>query len=123
MANEKNVILDSLFSALGDGTRRAVIARLAEGPCSIKELAEPHGMALSSFLKHITVLARAGRATSTKRGRVRTCRLNSDAFRPAETWIASRRRATSSRLDTFASLMSGMRKPGESAGKGDERPA
>lgn len=119
MANETNVILDSLFSALGDGTRRAVIARLAEGPASIKELAEPHGMALSSFLKHITVLERAGLVTSTKRGRVRTCRLNSDAFRPAETWIASRRRQTSSRLDSFATLMSGMRGQSGSSASGD----
>lgn len=103
--------LDNLFGALSDTTRRAIVSRLSEGPATIKELAEPHGMALSSFLKHITVLEKSGLVTSVKRGRVRTCRLNADAFRPGEKWLAAQRKQMVGRIDNLASLLSGMRKP------------
>lgn len=106
-------MLDSLFGALSDPTRRAIVARLAEGPAPVKELAEPHGMALSSFLKHIAALERAGLVTSTKRGRVRTCRLDAEGFRPAETWMAARRRRVTGRIDNLANLLSGLRGPGD----------
>ncbi len=102
-------MLDGLFAALSDPTRRAVVARLTEGPASVKDLAEPHDMALSSFLKHINILERAGLVQSTKRGRVRTCKLNTDAFRPAETWLLARRRRNSGKLDRLASMLDGMR--------------
>lgn len=109
MANQSDVMLDLLFAALSDPTRRAIVARLADGPAPVKELAEPHQMALSSFLKHIAVLERANLVTSNKRGRVRTCKLNPDAFRPAETWLASRRRQTIGQIDKLATLLDGMR--------------
>ncbi|MBF9034616.1 metalloregulator ArsR/SmtB family transcription factor [Rhodobacterales bacterium HKCCE2091] len=113
MAQQTDPMLDSLFGALADPTRRAILARLADGPAPVKELAEPHGMALSSFLKHISVLERAGLLVSAKRGRVRTCRLNSDGFRPAEIWLAARRRRDSGRIDTLASLLNGLRTPAD----------
>ncbi|MEM1273031.1 MAG: metalloregulator ArsR/SmtB family transcription factor [Pseudomonadota bacterium] len=109
MAKHSDPLLDSLFTALSDPTRRAIIARLAEGPAAVKELAAPHPMALSSFLKHIAVLERAHLVSTSKKGRVRTCRLNPDAFRPAETWLASRRRQTTVKIDRLASLLEGMR--------------
>ena len=102
-------MLDGLFGALSDPTRRAIVARLTDGPASVKDLAEPHDMALSSFLKHINILERAGLVQSSKRGRVRTCRLNADAFRPAETWLLARRRQSSGRLDRLANMFETMR--------------
>ncbi|MBF9029127.1 metalloregulator ArsR/SmtB family transcription factor [Rhodobacterales bacterium HKCCE3408] len=109
MAKETDPMLDNVFGAMADPTRRAIIARLSDGPAPVKELAEPHGMALSSFLKHIGVLERAGLVTTTKRGRVRTCRLQPEGFRPAEVWLAARRRHMSGRIDTLASLLTGLR--------------
>lgn len=102
-------MLDSLFAALSDPTRRSIVARLTEGPAPVKELAEPHDMALSSFLKHISVLERSGLVLTSKRGRVRTCKLNPDAFRPAETWLMARRRQSSVRLDRLATMLDGLR--------------
>lgn len=109
MTNQSDPMLDVLFNALSDPTRRAVVARLTEGPASVKDLAEPHSMALSSFLKHISVLEKSGLVTSTKKGRVRTCRLHSHAFRPAETWLMARRRQGAGRLDRLATMLDGMR--------------
>lgn len=109
MTKHSDLMLDVLFAALSDPTRRSIVARLTEGPAAVKELAAPHDMALSSFLKHVTVLEKSGLVLSTKRGRVRTCRLNADAFRPAETWLLARRRQSSGRLDQLASILDGMR--------------
>lgn len=111
MKDQSELMLDSLFTALADPTRRAVVARLTEGPATVKDLAEPHSMALSSFLKHITVLERSGLVTSSKKGRVRTCRLHPDAFRPAETWLMARRRQSTGRIDRLANMLDGMRAP------------
>ncbi len=109
MSVDPDALLDVLFSAMSDPTRRAVIMKLSEGPATVKELAAPHGMALSSFLKHIGVLERANLITTSKRGRVRTCRLNPEGFRPAESWMSARRRQVSGRIDNLASLLTGLR--------------
>ncbi|WP_299399813.1 helix-turn-helix transcriptional regulator, partial [Pelagibius sp.] len=65
--------LDTVFRALADPTRRAVIQRLNRGPASVTELAEPFDMALPSFLQHLKVLEESGLVRSKKVGRVRTC--------------------------------------------------
>ena len=109
MSHQSDLTLDGLFGALSDATRRSVVARLTEGPATIKDLAAPHDMALSSFLKHIKILERAGLVQSVKTGRVRTCRLNPDAFRPAERWMLARRRQSSGRLDSLGSMLEAMR--------------
>ena len=61
--------LDRVFHSLSDGTRRAVIAQLANGPASIGDLAQRHRMALPSFMKHIRVLEASDIVTSRKIGR------------------------------------------------------
>lgn len=58
--------LDSIFHALADPTRRAVVQRLVKGPAPVKELAAPYDMALPSFMKHISVLEQAGLIASQK---------------------------------------------------------
>ena len=99
-----NQILDRVFSTLSDPTRRAVVERLASGPASVSELAEPHDMALPSFLKHIDVLERAGLVTSEKVGRTRICDLRADALAPVETWLDRQRRVWDARLDRLDAL-------------------
>ncbi|MEL6586657.1 MAG: metalloregulator ArsR/SmtB family transcription factor [Pseudomonadota bacterium] len=103
MANKPD--LDALFSALSDSTRRAVIARLAGGQASVSELADPHDMALPSFLKHLDRLERAGLISSAKTGRVRVCTLHPEALSAAITWIDAQRAMWTARLDRLETYL------------------
>ncbi|MCC5995701.1 MAG: helix-turn-helix transcriptional regulator [Oceanicaulis sp.] len=97
--------LDSIFHGLADPTRRAVIARLAQGPAPVSELAAPHAMALPSFLKHLKVLEASGWVESEKSGRVRTCRLRPEAAKTAEDWLGRQRRDWEARLDRLDAFL------------------
>ncbi|ENZ83470.1 transcriptional regulator, ArsR family [Caulobacter vibrioides OR37] len=85
------VSLDDTFLALADPTRRAILSRLGQGPASVGELAAPFDMALTSFMKHLKVLERAGWITSAKSGRVRTCAIVTDRFADVGAWVYSHR--------------------------------
>ncbi|MEL6434758.1 MAG: metalloregulator ArsR/SmtB family transcription factor [Pseudomonadota bacterium] len=91
--------LDLCFSALGDPTRRLILQRLARGEASVSELAEPHDMALPSFMEHLKKLEAAGLVTSKKQGRTRTCELSPDAFAPAKDWLSEQSAIWEARLD------------------------
>lgn len=93
--------LDSVFRALADPTRRAVLERLSRGPVAVSDLAQAYDMALPSFLQHLQVLEDCGLVRSRKAGRVRTCRLVARPLRKAESWIAGRRAVWERRLDQF----------------------
>jgi DNA-binding transcriptional ArsR family regulator len=66
--DKRSAELDEVFQALSDPTRRAVLARLGEGPASISDLARPFDMALPSFMKHIRLLEESG-WVRTRKGR------------------------------------------------------
>lgn len=91
--------LDRVFHSLADGTRRAVIKQLADGPASVGDLAQRHRMALPSFMKHIRVLEASKIVVSRKKGRVRMCELRLGALVLAQTWIENERRVWSARLN------------------------
>jgi len=91
--------LDSLFLALSDPTRRAVIGRLSRGPATVTELAAPFDMALPSFMKHLHQLEQSGWISSEKLGRVRTCRLDPTTFSAAQAWLDEQRAIWESRTD------------------------
>ena len=96
--------LSTVFGALSDATRFAVVERLGNGPASVSELLAPFPMATPTFLKHLQVLEQAGLITTIKRGRVRTCQLRRDTLDDAEDWLHQRRRAVEAqlaRLETF----------------------
>lgn len=97
MANHQT--LDETFRALADPTRRAVLGRLASGPASVGDLADPFDMALPSFLKHIRCLEETGWIRSRKRGRVRTCTLERAPFAAIETWLDEQQRLWDERTD------------------------
>ncbi|MBN9006774.1 MAG: winged helix-turn-helix transcriptional regulator, partial [Rhizobiales bacterium] len=84
----ENYTLDQAFHALADPTRRAVIARLVQSPAPVKELAEPFGMGLPAFLKHLRVLEHSGLIATEKAGRTRTCRVNITRLEEAESWLS-----------------------------------
>ncbi len=82
--------LDGTFRALADPARRAILARLARGEASVSELARPLTMSLPAVMQHLGVLEQCGLVRSSKRGRVRTCRLSLGSLRRAQRWIAGR---------------------------------
>jgi DNA-binding transcriptional ArsR family regulator len=104
MANQ-GMELDTVFHALADPTRRAVIQRLSKGTATVSELAEPFDMALPSFVKHISVLERSRLITSRKRGRVRTCSLERENLVAAERWFDELRAQWASRYNNLDNLL------------------
>jgi DNA-binding transcriptional ArsR family regulator len=97
--------LGQMFHALGDGSRRAMVERLARGPASVTELARPLDMALPTVVQHLGVLETAGIVSSTKVGRVRTCQLATEALTPAAEWIDRQRLPAERRLDRLGTFL------------------
>jgi len=97
--------LDVVFSALADATRRAVLARLRDGECSVGELAQPFGMSLPGFIKHVGVLEDAGLITRRKTGRVVTCTLQGGAAKAALDWLAQHEAFWNTRLDRLGAYL------------------
>jgi len=95
-------LLDSVFRALADPTRRAVVSRLMRGPAPVKVLAEPFAMGLPSFLKHLKVLEDDGLIASKKVGRVRTCWVKAERLAAAESWLLEQRALWQARTDRLA---------------------
>jgi DNA-binding transcriptional ArsR family regulator len=79
--------LDTVFSALADPTRRAILAMLLEDDMAVTDVAEPFEMSLAAISKHLTVLSGAGLISQERRGRVKWCKLEPDALREASVWM------------------------------------
>ncbi len=92
-------VLDGIFSALADPTRRAVLERLGGGPAPMTALARPFRMKLPSFAQHLAVLEGCGLVRSRKVGRVRTYRLVLRPLAAAAGWLAQQRSSWNRRLD------------------------
>ena len=102
--------LDGMFHALSDSSRRAMVERVAHGPASVSQLAEPFDMALPTVVQHLRVLEDAGIVTSEKVGRVRTYQLVPDALVPANAWIVAQRRPQEAQLDRLGDYLTRHRK-------------
>ena len=100
MLNE-SAKLDRAFQALADPARRGMLARLAHGPASVSDLAEPLKMSLPAVLQHLHALENSGLIRSEKKGRVRTCRLQPGVLATAEQWLTDRRSEWEVRHDRF----------------------
>lgn len=79
--------LDTVFAALADPTRRAILAMLLEDDMAVTDVAEPFAISLAAISKHLGVLADAGLISRERRGRVIWCRLEPDAMRAASVWM------------------------------------
>jgi DNA-binding transcriptional ArsR family regulator len=79
--------LSLTFAALADPTRRAILARLAEGEATVNELAAPHEMSLPSISRHLKVLERAGLIVKAKSAQWRPRRLEAAPLRDADAWM------------------------------------
>lgn len=100
-----NHMVHHQFAALGDPTRLAIVERLARGPASVGDLAEPTSMSLPAVLKHLRVLEDSGLVTTVKRGRVRECRLRDDALVAVAEWTARHQALWSTRLDALGTFL------------------
>jgi DNA-binding transcriptional ArsR family regulator len=79
--------LDATFSALADPTRRAILARLAEGETSVMELAAPFAMSQPAISKHLRVLENAGLISKGRDGQKRPCRIEAEPLEAANEWL------------------------------------
>lgn len=98
-------IVDGIFRALSDPTRRDVIGRLSARPASVTHLAARYDMALPSFVEHLKVLEQSGLVRSRKIGRVRTYELAPEQLKVAEGWLAQQRTLWERRLDQLDSYL------------------
>jgi DNA-binding transcriptional ArsR family regulator len=96
---KKPLLIDRVFQALGDPTRRAIMERLGEGPISVSRLAEPFGITLAAVVQHVQVLEECGLVRTEKLGRVRTCRIDPTGLQVAAQWISDRRSLWERRFD------------------------
>ena len=79
--------LSSIFSALADPTRRAILKMLLEDDMAVTDVADPFQMSLAAISKHLGILADAGLITQEKRGRVKWCKLEADSMRTISIWM------------------------------------
>jgi DNA-binding transcriptional ArsR family regulator len=106
--------LDLTFSALADPTRRAILARLAEGEASVMELAAPFAMSQPAISKHLRVLEDAGLVSRSRDGQRRPCRIESEPLREANRWLEDYRaiwEANYQRLDNLLETLKAARTP------------
>ena len=103
MVNDKSPGLDRLFSALGDPTRRAIVARLArDNALSVSELAAPFEIKLPAVMKHLDILEDVGLIRRAKQGRTVTVQLSPRPLRTAMDWMQRCERVWEARLDRIA---------------------
>ena len=102
MVQYQDALLDRVFGALADPTRRGVLDALGGGSLAVSELAAPHGMSLPGFMKHLRVLEQAGLIERSKEGRVVSCELSAAPMQAAAAWIQRYERFWTEKLDALA---------------------
>lgn len=113
--------LDIVFRALGDATRRGMLARLALGEKSIGELAEPFAMSFAGASKHVKVLEDAGLVRREVRGRTHVCRLEAGPMASADQWLRHYERFWTARLDALELLLREDARKAKSRKQGDKK--
>ena len=91
--------LSATFAALADPTRRAILARLAQGETSVNELAAPFEISLPAVSKHLKVLEQAGLISRGRHAQSRPARIEPEGIKAAEEWLDEYRKMWSARLD------------------------
>ncbi|WP_446222229.1 ArsR/SmtB family transcription factor [Nocardia sp. IBHARD005] len=104
-SDEPDVGLDSVFRALADPTRRAIVERLARGPASVSDLAAPFEVALPTIVQHLKALEAGRLVSSAKIGRVRTYQLVPDAFGTAMDWLHRQRPPAQRQVDRLTAFL------------------
>ncbi|WP_138473322.1 helix-turn-helix transcriptional regulator, partial [Poseidonocella sp. HB161398] len=105
MVESESPELDAVFHALGDATRRRMIAMLAEGRHTVSELAEPFDISLAAVSKHVKVLEKAGLVRREIQWRTHVCSLAPDPLGEAHHWLDRYSRFWTGRLDALEALL------------------
>lgn len=111
--NVSPAVVDGVFRALADPTRRDVLTRLSVRPASVSDLAATYDMALPSFMEHLKVLEGSGLVRSHKEGRVRTYEFVPRQLRLAEDWLTRQRMLWEQRLDQLDNYLMQMKQETE----------
>jgi len=101
--------LSVTFAALADPTRRAILARLARGVATVKELAEPFDITPPAVTKHLKVLQRAGLIAQGREKQWRPCRLQPQPLKDAADWVETYRQLWEQRLDRLEDYLRELR--------------
>jgi DNA-binding transcriptional ArsR family regulator len=101
--------LTETFAALANSTRRAILARLAEGSATVNELAEPFDMTLPAISKHIKVLERAGLVIRGQQAQYRPCALDAAPLQAVSSWAEQYRPVWESRFDQMDEYLTHLR--------------
>ncbi len=105
MVKQQGALLDDVFHALADPTRRAMLRRLSAGERNIGELAAPFRMSLAAASKHVKVLESAGLVRRRVQGRSHICRIEPAPLAAAEEWLRYYERFWTRRLDALDALL------------------
>jgi DNA-binding transcriptional ArsR family regulator len=97
--------LSVTFAALADPTRRAILARLASGECSVTELAEPFAISMPAVSKHLRVLERAGLIARGREAQWRPCRLQPAPLKDVSEWVDRYRDLWAQRFDRLETYL------------------
>ncbi|MFN2122377.1 MAG: ArsR/SmtB family transcription factor [Candidatus Promineifilaceae bacterium] len=97
--------LDQTFAALANSTRRAILARLAEGEATVNELAEPFDLSLPAISKHIKVLERAGLITQGRDAQYRPCTIDVTPLEEVSKWTEQYRHIWEARFDQMGDYL------------------
>ena len=97
--------LNQIFSALADPTRRDILILLLEDDMAVTDIAEPFDISLAAISKHLIVLSNAGLILQERRGRVKWCKLNTEAMHAAFIWIQSFGQLEPINLDSFEEFL------------------
>ena len=97
--------LSATFAALADPTRRAILARLTEGPATVKELSEPFDISGPAISKHLRVLEKAGLITRGREAQWRPCRLEPAPLKEVADWAERYRAIWEQRLDRLETYL------------------
>lgn len=102
--------LDETFAALANSTRRAILARLAEGEASVNDLAEPFDLTLPAISKHIKVLEQAGLVTRGRRAQFRPCTIDGERLAQVADWTDQYRHIWDQRFDQMDDYVRNLQK-------------
>jgi DNA-binding transcriptional ArsR family regulator len=110
------MLLDQIFAALADPTRRAILARLAQGDATVGELADPFQISLPAISRHLRVLEQAALIVRERDGQHRRCRLRGDALAAASEWLDFYRRFWTGAFDRLDAHLKQQSEKGEPDG-------
>jgi DNA-binding transcriptional ArsR family regulator len=113
--------LSTTFAALADPTRRAILARLASGECSVTELAEPFDMSMPAVSKHLRVLEDAGLIARRQDAQWRWCRIQAAPLKQVAAWAEQYRRIWEERFDRLETYLKEVKGKEQSHGRKQRR--